>query len=184
MGLQERGKALEEAFFAEKNRELLEQVKIDLCAKEQRAALKEATGISEEDMLNRILALDIQVESLAAMTIAPMVLVAWADGSIDIKERDAILSGAEKSGIEPDSTAGKLLRTWLTDEPDDNLKAAWVEYTKAMCEKLQAGDQAKLKEQVMGRCKKVAEAAGGFLGLGSISTKEAAVLDSLAETFK
>ena len=184
MSFEERGKALEDAFFAKKNRELLEQVKQDLAEKEQRAKLKEATGIGEDDMLDRILSLGINVETLTAMTVAPMVLVAWADGTMDQKEREAVLSGAEKSGITADSMAGKLLQGWLEDAPDDSLSTAWQDYTKAICEKLQAGDQVKLREQVLGRSKKVAEAAGGFLGLGSISAKESAVLDKLKATFE
>ncbi len=184
MAFDEQSRALEDAFFARKNSELLEQVKRDLDAKAQRSALKDATGITEDDMLDRILALDITVESLAAMTLAPLVLVAWADGTVDIKERNAIMSGAEKSGIKPDSTAGKLLAGWLADEPGDALATAWKDYTSTICKKLQAGDQVKLMEQVLGRSKKVAEAAGGFLGLGSISSKEQQVLDTLKATFE
>ena len=184
MGFEERGKALEDAFFAKKNVELLEQVRKDLNAKENRSELKEATGIDEDDMLDRILAVGVNTESLAALTIAPMVLVAWANGTVAAKERDAVMTGAAKSGITSDSVAGKLLQGWLDEQPGDDLATAWKDYTKAICEKLQAGDQAKLKDQVLGRSKKVAEAAGGFLGLGSISAKEAQVLDSLTSTFE
>jgi len=184
MGFEERGKALEEAFFAKKNKELLEQVKQDLDATSQRAALVAATGIREDDLLDRLLAIGINTESLTAMSIVPMVLVAWADGKIDAKERAAILSGADKSGIKPDTLAAKLLEGWLSDQPDDSLAAAWKDYMQAVCGKLAAGDKVKLQEEVIGRSKSVAEAAGGFLGLGSISTQEQRVLDSLNAAFK
>lgn len=184
MSLEERGKALEEAFFAKKNKELLAQMKQDLDASTQHAALKQATGIAEDDMLDRILATGINSESLAAMSLAPMVLVAWADGELAADERKAIVSGAVESGIQPDSTAGRLLSGWLTDPPDQSLASVWIEYTKAMCEKLQAGDKAKLKDDVIGRSKRVAEAAGGFLGLGSISAKEQEVLNALSAAFE
>lgn len=184
MSFEERGKALEDAFFAKKNRELLDKVKEDLNATEQRADLKEATGITEDDMLDRILATGVNSESLAAMSIAPLVLVAWSDGSIDTKEHEAIASGAEKAGIKPGTTAYQLLQGWLTEKPDESLKDAWVDYTKAVCEKLQAGDKVKLSEQVLGRSKAVAEAAGGFLGLGTISAKEQATLDALTAAFE
>ena len=80
MSIEERGKALEEAFFAKKNKELLQQVKQDLDSAKQREALKTATGIAEDEVLDKILAIGVNAESLAAMSIAPMVLVAWADG--------------------------------------------------------------------------------------------------------
>lgn len=184
MGFEERGKALEEAFFAKKNKELLEQVKKNLAASGQRDELLAATGITEEDMLDRILALGINAQSLTAMTIVPLVLVAWADGNVAKEERSAVLSGANQSGIEPDSTAAKLLEGWLSEEPDDSLAETWKAYTKAVCEKLGAGDRLALKEQVIGRSKAVAEAAGGFLGLGSISAEEQQVLASLAAAFE
>ena len=166
-----------------KNRELLEKVKQDLDATTQRAALKEATGIAEDDMLDRLIGTGVRAESLAAMTLAPLVLVAWADGSIDTKEHEAIASAAEKAGIKAGTMAYQLLQGWLAEKPDELLTESWTEYTKAMCEKLQAGDKVKLSEQVLGRCKSVAESAGGFLGLGTISAKEQAVLDVLAAAF-
>ncbi len=184
MSLEDRGKALEDAFFAKKNRELLDKVKQDLDAANARGELKDATGITEDDMLDRILATGVNSQSLAAMTIAPLVLVAWADGSIDTKEHEAIASAAEKAGIQPGTMAYQLLQGWLSEKPDDSLKEAWTDYTKAISEKLQAGDKVKLSEQVLGRCKSVAESAGGFLGLGTISGKEQVVLDSLAAAFE
>jgi len=184
MGFEERGKALEDAFYAKKNKELLDQVRATMDAKTNRDALKAAAGISDEEVLDRIFAIGVNAESLAAMAIAPMVLVAWADGNINDKERAAIVSGAEKSGIKPDSMAGQLLDGWLEERPDDSLLDVWTEYTLALCGQLHAGDQIKMSDQVLGRCKTVAEAAGGFLGLGSISAQEQAILSKLAAAFK
>ena len=138
----------------------------------------------EDDMLDRLTSAGVRAESLAALTIAPLVLVAWADGSIDTKEHEAIASAAEKAGIKAGTMAYQLLQGWLAEKPDESLSDTWTEYTKAMCEKLQAGDKIKLSEQVLGRCKSVAESAGGFLGLGSISAKEQTVLDGLASAFE
>ena len=184
MSLEERGKALEEAFFAKKNKELLERIRQDLDAKERRILLKAVTGISEDDMLDRIIATGVDAKSLAAISLAPLIFVAWADGNVDAKEREAIVLGAKASGIEPDSAAGQLIDGWLSEEPDESLLATWTEYTHTMCENLQAGDQVRLQDQVMGRSRKVAEAAGGFLGLGSISAKEQEVLASLKKAFE
>ena len=184
MSIEERGKALEEAFFAKKNRELLEQVKADLDTKAKRDELKAATGITADSVLDGLIAIGVNAESLAALSIAPMVLVAWADGSIAEKEREAIMSAAEKEGVTSSSTAGKLLDGWLDERPDDDLAEAWKGYVEALKLKLPAGDQVKLGEQIMGRCKGVAESAGGFLGLGSISAEESEVLKMLKATLE
>ena len=184
MSFEERGKALEEAFFARKNQELLADFKAVEDAKQHRQALKESTGIAEDDMLDRILGLGVDAETFMAMSIAPLVLVAWANGSVEDKERQAVMSAAGKAGIGVDSSTGQLLQGWLESQPDDVLMATWKDYTNAICEKLQAGDKTKLCEQLIGRCKTVAEAAGGFLGLGSISAKEQAVIEALQAAFE
>ena len=184
MSIEERGKALEEAFFAKKNRELLEQVKIDLDTETQRDALKAATGVTADTVLDSLIGIGVNSESLAALAIAPMILVAWADGSISDKEREAVVSAAEKAGVEADSTASKLLSSWLEEKPSDELADTWKEYVGAVKLKLPAGDQVKLGEQILARCQTVAESAGGFLGLGSISAKETALLEMLKSTLK
>ncbi len=54
----------------------------------------------------------------------------------------------------------------------------------ALCSTLSAEPKQALKEQVIGHARGVAEAAGGFLGLGSkVSSKEKAVLDDLEQAF-
>ena len=183
MSIEERGKALEEAFFAKRNKELLQQLKQDLDQGARHQELKSAVGIQDDALLDRLMDLGIQAESLAAMSLAPTVMMAWVDGNVDDKERAAIMSGARACGIEPDSTAGKLLQYWLEEEPDESFKQLWIDYTRAVCAKLQAGDQVNLRMKVMDRCRQVAEAAGGFLGLGSISKPEHDLLEDLKAAF-
>lgn len=179
MSIEERGKALEEAFFAKKNKELLDQVKSDLDINTKRDDLKTATGITDDGVLDALSGIGVTSESLAAISIAPMILVAWADGSINDKEREAVMSGAALSGVKADTAAGQMLSGWLTEEPGESLAESWKAYIQAISEKLPAGEKVKLGEQLMERCKKVAEAAGGFLGLGSVSAKENDVLDMI-----
>lgn len=178
MDLRERGKALEDAFYAKKNKELLLQLRQELETGDQHEDLRAATGLTDIALLHRLLDLEVTAEAIAAMSMAPMVLVAWADGKLDGKERDAIIQAAEEHGIGPESVAGQILQSWLNEQPGDDLKEVWLDYTRALCETLSAGDQVKLADNMMGRCKQVAEAAGGFLGLGSISRVE---LDMIAE---
>ena len=179
MGIEERGKALEEAFFAKKNKQLMDDFKSELDANTKRDDLKTATGISDDQVLDELLEIGVTADSIAAVSLVPLVLVAWADGSVDAKERDAVLASAQQAGIKADSAAGRVLSGWLDEQPDSGLAAAWKDYVTIINEKLPAGEKVKFGEQLMARCKTVAEAAGGFLGLGSISTKEKAVLDML-----
>lgn len=183
MSIQDHSNALEEAFFLRKNQQLLEQMRVDLDATQQRAELKSATGISDDDVLDGILSLGVTVESLAAIALVPMVLVAWSDGTISEKEREAIVAAAKRSGVAEQSAAGQLLANWLCDKPDANLEATWRNYVLAVTQQMAAGDRIKFGEQILARCKQVAEAAGGFLGLGSISTHEQDTLKMLGQVF-
>ncbi len=82
-----------------------------------------------------------------------------------------------------DSSALAVLLGWLKEKPDETFLEVWTDYVGALCASLPAGDQVRLRETVLGRCQRVAEAAGGFLGLGSISTQEQAMLDQLNLAF-
>lgn len=182
MSIEERGKALEEAFFAKKNKELLEQVKAQLDASTQRDNLKAACGIEDDGLLDQLIENGLNAESITAMSMVPLVLVAWADGSVNDKEREAILSSAEQAGIKSDSVASQMLIGWLDQAPDASLTDVWKDYVGAVAEKLPAGEKIKLGEQILSRCQQVAESAGGFLGLASISAQEKTVLDMLKAT--
>ena len=184
MSIEERGKALEEAFFAKKNQELLDQFKSEMDVNTQRDDLKSATGISDDGVLDQLIEIGLTSESIAAVSLVPLVLVAWADGNIKEKEREAVLTSAGQSGVRPDSVAGQMLSSWLEEKPDANLAEIWKDYITAIGEKLPAGDKVKLGEQLLSRCNTVAEAAGGFLGLGSVSVNEKVVLDMLKTTLE
>ena len=110
--------------------------------------------------------------------------VAWADGSVDDNERDAILAAAEAAGLARESASGRLLDGWLTQRPDREVLSAWKEYVEALCATLTDDGKNALKRDLVGRARSVAEAAGGFLGLGSkVSKSEQDMLDELERAF-
>ncbi len=177
--LDDRGRALEAAFFpshAADYREALRLREQELAAV---GALREASGIVEEAILRRLAALGIRAETLAALTMIPIVEVAWADGEMDERERDAILVGAESVGIEPGSPSHGLLRIWTEDAPAPDLMAAWREFIGALRAELEDGERDRLRQKLVGRARSVAEAAGGILGVDPVSPEEARVLEIL-----
>ena len=179
-----RRKALEESFFAKQNEKLRRALREQEAAKARKEALAAASGISDDAVLEELIALDIAADTVAALALVPLVEVAWADGSIDDKERVAILTAAEQAGLEKGGASHQLLQSWLTARPDQDVRRAWKEYVEALCNTLSAEPKQALKEQMVGRARAVAEAAGGFLGLGSkVSSKEKAVLDELEQAF-
>ncbi len=180
---EERRKALEEAFFAKRNQQLLQKLKSDMDASRKREVLKCASGIDDDALLDRLLKLGITTETLAAMTLAPLVIVAWADGKLNERERHAILSAAADEGVTHGSVCQHLLSDWLETAPEGEFFELWQSYVKALLRTLDADEQAKLRDAVLGRSHRVAKAAGGILRLGSISASEQAKLDEIAKAF-
>lgn len=183
-GMKERGRALEEAFFKKHHEAQLSKLRLLQQQEEAREALADASGISDVDLLERLAALGIRAETLAALTLIPLVEVAWADGKMEARERDAILRGAESSGIEPGSPSHGLLEIWTQDRPTAELLESWKQYIGALAKELSADQKWHLEERIVGRARSVAEAAGGFLGLGSkVSAAEEAMLAELEQAF-
>jgi hypothetical protein len=115
----------------------------------------------------------------------PLVEVAWADGEVDEKERRAILSAAEKKGIKKGGVEHDVLERWLVRKPDPKLLETWIDYTRALCERMQPAGRVALKNDLLGRARGIAEAAGGFLGLGNkVSDAEASMLHQLETAFE
>jgi hypothetical protein len=183
--LGDRKKALEESFFAKENSRLLERLRSESKHKSVRQGLTEISGISDEAVIDKLVALDIQPDTWAAISVIPLVEVAWADGKVDDKERRAVLSAAEANGIFPGSPSFALLESWLARRPDVRLMEAWGEYVVDLCASFGAREKAAVKEKVLGRAREVALATGGFLGFGpKISPEEAVVLAELAKAFE
>jgi len=182
-GLAERRKSLEEDFFAKEN----ERLRVELRDRRERESLKAGlrlAGITSDPLLDRLIDLGIAGEAVAALGLVPLVAVAWADGTVDDRERDAVLRAARDAGLAEDQPGFQLLRGWLAHAPEAHLLEVWGEYVRALCAELEPDRQREFREQLLGRTRAVAEAAGGFLGLTSkISAREQAVIAELERAF-
>jgi hypothetical protein len=182
--LGDRKKALEESFFAKENAALLERLKVDQWAKASKEKLSEISGIDDDEVLQKLVDLGIELDTWAAISLVPLIEVAWADGKIEAKEKAAVMSAAEANGILPGSPGWQLLESWLSQRPDGRLLEAWGGYIVDLCANLGGGEKAAVMNKVIGRAREVALATGGFLGLGKkISPEEEVVLSELAKAF-
>jgi len=183
--LQDRQHALEDAFYRKDTESYRVQLELRQVEEDALEDLANASGISDQAVLRRLAGLGIRADTLAALTLIPLIEVAWADGKMDAKEREAILSGAESTGIERESPSHGLLRIWIEDPPAPDLVDAWSEFIGILCREFSGEQRAHLERNILGRARRVAEAAGGFLGLGpKVSKQESAVLESLASAFQ
>jgi uncharacterized tellurite resistance protein B-like protein len=178
-----RGRHLEETFFAQHNQRLLRKLKEQAAHRERQEALAKATGISNVELLDKLIELDVNVERAAAFTLVPVVEVAWADGEVQPKEREAILKAAAGQGLKPGTVAYELVESWLDRAPDPRLLAIWKAYTSGLVASLTPEQREALRHDLLHRARAVAEAAGGFLGVASVSKAERAMLEDMEKAF-
>ena len=177
--LGQRRKALEDSFFALRDRELMEKLKEEIKKEE----LAGTCGINDPEVLDALRKADISSETIAALSLIPVIAVAWADGTLSPQERDAIFSATATAGIKADSVCRQLLDSWLSEAPGPELVDAWKGYIRSLAETTSSAAMETLRDNVLSHAHKIATAAGGILGVGSISHKEQAVIDDLGSAF-
>lgn len=179
-----RARALEDKFFHQKDKQLLDQFRENLKSAEAKEALKASSGISDDALLDTLIHMDIRAETLASLTLLPLVSVAWADGKMEAGEQKAILEAANSRNLSQGTAGYTMVENWLKEKPPHEIYLVWQEYVGALKDSMDASDFAKLKSEIMSQAKHVAEAAGGLLGLvSSISPVEKAKLAELEEAF-
>lgn len=182
--LDARRRTLEDAFFRKRDAILIEQYHAMEKMKNSKSALRKVSGITRDDVLDKLVSLDVRPETLASLAMVPLVEVAWADGSIQAGEREAILKAAVKNGLNRGSVGYALIESWLARRPPDRLLEAWTHYIQGLCANLNKGQIAGLRTDLVGHARDIARASGGFLGLGNkISTAEQAMIDRLKAAF-
>jgi hypothetical protein len=160
----------EDEFFHRQERERREERE----RAERRAAelrrLAEALGLADESRAAAPFALGITAETAPAFEALPLVEVAWADGGVDEQERWRLLEAATRLGVEFGRPAHALLESWLVRCPAPELFAAWHERARG------APGQARL---LLEAAERVAGAAGGLLGFGTVSRAERRAIDGI-----
>lgn len=174
---------LEEQFFLKENEKLKEKYRAMRELKETKEALAAASGITDDLVLEKFIALGIRPETIASISLVPLVEVAWADGTIDPKEKDAILQTIGKFGWTPDSANYVVLNQWLEQKPPASMLTAWKHYVETICHKMTDDEVAQFKKEIMDHAVAVAEAAGGFLGFGKISAEERNMITQMENAF-
>lgn len=183
-GLHDRGKALEDRFFQQQDQKLLEKLQQDLSHRESREALKAVSGIDDQKVLDSLLDNDINANTFAAISLIPLIAVAWADKKMEEGEKKALMKAAQDSGIAESSPSFMLLESWTYEKPDDDLFETWKEYIRELKGHLDDQSLANIKSTVVGRAKEVAESAGGFLGLSKVSFAETAIIKECERAFE
>lgn len=173
---------LEKEFYGGIERELI--LEVQGCLEEQSdESTATFPGLSNLKILGELQAAEITPKTLMAFSLFPSIHVAWSDGELADKERDAILKAAKSTGVNSGSPAYGLLNSWLNKKPTDDLFSAWKNFVTAIRPALSENAFEELRDAAIKRARTVAEAAGGILGIFKISATEEKALDELTQAF-
>ena len=181
--LHRRGQALEDEFFHRIDENLRKQLRESMQLDQRREQLKAATGFEDAELLDHLLTGGFQSSTLSALALLPALFVAWADGSVTNKERQAVLSAALNRGLDHQPNAMQMVRSWLENRPPESLWILWKEYAEGLHEFLPEGVSDLLLREIVRTATKVAEASGGALGFGKISAAEQDILDKISHMY-
>ncbi len=176
---QDRKRGLEEEYFRKQEKALIEKFKQQLARETERERLVEATGISDQKLLDVLQELGFTPDTVRLLHLVPLVQVAWVDGDVAKGERDMIMEAAGLYGVEPGSPAYQQLTTWLEHCPNDQFFEGALLIVRAVLQALPAEEQVGSGQDVVGLCTHLAKVSGGVFGIGSISSKEQALLEHI-----
>jgi len=174
---------MEDMFFFKREQSLLKARRELEQLKETKENLARVSGIRSDELLEKLIALNVRPETLASLLAIPLVEVAWADGDMHEKERTELLKHTERSSKKGFAINHELIEVWLSQKPDPALMDAWVHYVRTLSSQLNEMERQALKKDVLTGARAVAEAAGGFMGFGRLSDSERSVLSKLEAAF-
>lgn len=181
--LEERGRALEDKFFQDQDRAALQALKEKTAQTQAIQEIGTVTGIDDAALLQRVVQMGVRPQTMAAFALVPLIHVAWGDLQLDESEKTAILDEAQSMGLTVGSPAFNLLQGWLSRRPQIDLFHAWEDYFRELKRHMTPDDLASTKAKTLDRCRRVAKASGGLLGIGAVSAEEREALAQVEKVF-
>ena len=176
----DREKGLEEEFFRKSDAQLLEKMRAKARLDEVAAELGKTLQVENPELVRRVIDLGVLRGTGAALLLAPLVQVAWAENKVTDKEQAAVLRLAATRGVEQGSPAEAQLREWLVKRPSDALFQTALEVIKAGLSRLTPHEREERVQAYATACREVSEASGGLakaLGGSGVSREERSVLE-------
>jgi hypothetical protein len=184
----ERERSLEEEYFRKQEAQLIEKLRERGKLEEIAEALAAKLQIDDPELLRRIMALGVTLDTGPAFLLAPLVQIAWGEGKVTDREREIVLRIAGERGVEATSPAHAQLQEWLRVRPPDELFDTAVQAIKTGLSVLSPAERAERVTRIIEACRQVAAASGGLsrlLGLGTgVSSEEESLLGTIAATLR
>ncbi len=159
-----RGRSFEERYFHTKDAELVEKLHAVFRRSLDRDELTRITGLSDGKLIESLLDLHVRGEMMTAFKLLPLVEIAWADGTLDHREADAVEHAAARFGITPGPAMDRL-REWLRRGPTRELRALWLQYAAELRKTLTPMQLNEFREDLLKTARGIADCSGGVLSV-------------------
>jgi hypothetical protein len=153
-------------------------------AEAARRRLGEQAGVADEEILQDLQALGYTPETVMLLHLVPLIQVAWAEGGVSDRERDLIVQAARSRGIEAGSPADRLLASWLTQRPSDELFEKTLRAIGAILQARPGEEREASQRDLLSYCTAIASASGGVLGFRAVSDEERQILARISREFE
>jgi hypothetical protein len=177
-----RGRKSEDEYFARRDRELIEARRRKEADAAELHRLGEALGLSDAEVLARLREEGLGPSHVAIVRVLPALEVAWSDGAVGKAEGELLKEQLRRhsDGQQPSPDAVAKLEEFLVTRPPDRLFDRARRAAQVAVHSAGENKGRDLATRIIADARAVAEAAGGLLGLGTVSTPERRALDSLA----
>jgi hypothetical protein len=169
----------EDEYFHRRDQELLEEARRAKASAEERHALAEALGITDDDLVQRLQALGFTPDTAWLVEWLPAIQLGWLKG-LTRAERDWLLDRIRTQRDPIVEAAARRLDEWVATKPDDTLFDTARQALRARLDGASPDEREALRSAVLDSARGVCAASGGVLGIGSVSAAERAALDVLA----
>ena len=182
---EDREHAMEANYFRQQDAQLIDKLRRNAQLDDIATSLAAMLEVENPDLLVRARQLGITPETAPAFFLAPLVQMAWAEGSVGRSERKAVLRLARDRGIHPNSPSYAKLGEWLSVMPSDEMFDTAMEVLRSGFAVLPRPEAEERINRVVEACEQVASASGrgllASLGLANtVSRTEADMLERIA----
>jgi len=171
----------EDEHFRKWDLELIKRMRTSAEREAERQHMAEVIGVVDDTVLDQLQELGLTCQTVKLLYLLPPLSVAWIDGSVTRGERECLLELARSLGIEEGTSSYEQLSDWLQHRPSHEFSRKALGAIQSILEAMPFEEQQTNKQLLTSRCKQVAGASGGVLGLGSkVSYAEWEVMKEIA----
>ena len=153
----------EDKYFIQREQELLTKLRRRLELQNKLGEMTEEARTANAALLTDLERLGYTRETLPLIYLAPIVYVAWAEGSVTEGERNRILEIARERGIEAGTPAQAQLVGWLNQRPADDLLETSIGIVQTVMHAHAPVEEAAEKAEMVADIKRVIDATGDIL---------------------